>query len=199
MYINSWDGVNPGRPKNVFYISDNAVKSNYLMVGMLYPNHPKMMIRTYTRNPVGNVPDLTNMTNYADAFKADSALFSDLLHSEKLPQCDVHDIDLQRWIHIAVSINGRIMDVYMDGKLARSCILPDIPLASESGDQAVVVGGFPGYVSGVKFRAYALTPDRIYAEYQSGPYSSSNFMTYIAEKFGIRVNYIGAFGEAKSA
>jgi hypothetical protein len=103
------------------------------------------------------------------------------------PVCDIPEIDLQRWIHLAVSINGRIMDVYMDGKLARSCILPDIPVASEAGNQGVYAGGFPGYVSGIKFRAYALTPDRVYAEYQAGPYSSSNFMTFIAEKFGIRL------------
>lgn len=199
MYINSWDGSSPGKPKNVFYIRDDAMTNNFLMVGALYPNTPKMLIRAHTRTPPDVGTDVTNVSKYQSLFNAGSQEFSSMLTSISLPQCDVQDVDLQRWIHLCVSINGRIMDVYMDGKLARSCILPDIPLASENGNQAIGVGGFPGYVSGVKFRAYALTPDRIYAEYQSGPYATSNFVTYIAEKFGIKLNYIGAYGQQKSA
>lgn len=198
MYINSWDGNSPGKPKNVFYIRDDEVSSNFLMVGALYPNTPKMLIRTHTRTPPDGVTDMTDVKKYAQLFNVASSEFSTMLTDISLPQCDVQDIDLQRWIHLAVSINGRIMDVYMDGKLARSCILPDIPMSSEKGNQAIGVGGFPGYVSGVKFRAYALTPDRIYAEYQAGPYSTSNFITFIAEKFGIKLNYIGAYGERKT-
>ena len=196
MYINSWDGSAPGKPKKVFFITDTDIGSDYLMVAALYPNTPKMLIRTHTRND--DAGSMTRKTKFDRIFDVDSSVFSELLTTTSMPQCDVHDVDLQRWIHLAVSINGRIMDVYMDGKLARSCILPDIPVASEAGNQGVYAGGFPGYVSGIKFRAYALTPDRVYAEYQAGPYSSSNFMTFIAEKFGIRLNYVGAFGEKKS-
>ena len=55
--------------------------------------------------------------------------------------CDLTDIDLQRWINITVSVNGRIVDVYYDGKLARSCVLPTIPVASDNGQQIVRCNG----------------------------------------------------------
>jgi hypothetical protein len=113
------------------------------------------------------------------------------------PMCDIQDIDLQRWINITVSVNGRIVDVYYDGKLNRSCVLPDIPMAPESGVQVVATGkkgGFGGKISGVQFFAYPLTPDRIYAIYQAGPKGPAGFIAFLAEKLGIKLTYSGQGG-----
>jgi hypothetical protein len=201
MYVDSWD-YRPGKPKCVFTLQDKDMneKGYYLMTGTLYPNESKMMIRTYTGSNTG--ADMTNIKTYSSLFAANSPEGAQLYSpSGNMPMCDVQEVDLQRWVHVAISVNGRIVDVYMDGKLARSCILPEVPQAGTNGLQAVVMcphGGFSGYVSGVKMFGYAVTPDRIYAQYQAGPYSGSNFMTYIAEKLGINLTYIGAGGARKT-
>jgi len=110
------------------------------------------------------------------------------------PMCDIQDIDLQRWINITVTVNGRIVDVYYDGKLNRSCVLPTIPAAPATGTQSVVIGqkgGYGGKISGIQFMAYPLTPDRIYAIYQAGPASGAGLLGYLGDKLGIKINYSG--------
>jgi hypothetical protein len=107
-----------------------------------------------------------------------------------LKQCDVMDIDLQRWMNVTVSVNGRIMDVYLDGKLARSCILSNVQRLSEKDLQYLVLcPTFSGYVSGIRWSNYAVAPDVIYGRYQSGPYISTGFVDYLVDKLGIRIQY----------
>lgn len=104
------------------------------------------------------------------------------------------DIDVQRWMNITVSINGRIMDVYLDGKLARSCIMPNIQKTS---NLTQLIQLFPtadlytGYISGLQVSNYAVTPDVIYGRYQAGPYFSAGFLDYLVDKLGIRISYQG--------
>lgn len=118
-----------------------------------------------------------------------------------LRMCDVLDVDYQRWIQVTVVVNGRIMDVYMDGKLARSCVLSAgqyILNQAGASRQAVSVFNFPGFYSGLYFQAYAATPDLIYARYQMGPYSKGSFLDYLVDKLGIKITYAGVRGEEQT-
>ena len=98
---------------------------------------------------------------------------------------------MQRWICITVTVNGRIMDVYMDGKLARSCILNNVQDFGSSSEQyvALMPSGFDGHISGIRWSNYALTPDVIYGRYQAGPYFGTSFLDYLVDKIGIRISY----------
>jgi hypothetical protein len=194
MYITSWD-FRSGLAKSVIQISDAGMTSNDLLTTILYPNEAKMMVRVYT-DSTGPEPDYTSVSQAAKLFSGGGNLGM-FTPSGQMPVCDVQDIDLQRWINITISVNGRIVDIYYDGKLNRSCVLPGVPTASAAGTQAVVIGrngGFMGKVSGVQFFGYPLTPDRVYAIYQIGPQSSTSFLGYIAEKLGITIKYAGYKG-----
>jgi hypothetical protein len=159
-----------------------------------------MMIRVATENRFeGAELDYNNYNNFNQLLsgKAATSMFRSTVNT---PMCDLVDIDLQRWINITISVNGRIVDVYYDGKLARSCVLPDIPTASMSGRQGITIGqkgGFAGKVSGIQFFAYPLTPDRIYSIYQAGPRGAAGFIGYLAEKIGIKLTYSGSAGTKK--
>lgn len=89
--------------------------------------------------------------------------------------CDIDDIDLQRWVQVSVVLNGRTCDVYIDGKLMRSCILRNFFKVDPTGQKLKLVdyAGFDGYVSNVATYNYALTPDKIYHMYMKGPESKS--------------------------
>ena len=197
MHVNTWD-YRAGLAKSVLQIVDSADKSSSLLTTILYPNESKMMIRVKTEGTQGG----TSYNNYGnfDALLSGSQGASMFSPSVETPMCDLVDIDLQRWINVTISVNGRIVDVFYDGKLARSCVLPEIPVAPMTGRQAVVIGskgGFGGKISGIQFFAYTLTPDRIYSIYQAGPRGAAGFIGYLTEKLGIKMTYSGAGGREK--
>ncbi len=196
MYITSWD-YRAGLAKSVLQILDTKAPNYSLLTTVLYPNENRLMVRVHTEAPGAGV-DYTMNSNYDNLMSGKQGLANEIIES---PMCDIQDIDLQRWINITISVNGRIVDVYYDGKLNRSCVLPDIPMAPESGIQVVATGkkgGFGGKLSGVQFFAYPLTPDRIYAIYQAGPKGPSGFIAFLAEKLGIKLTYSGAGGEKQA-
>ena len=117
-------------------------------------------------------------------FKADAGVGSASLTMTGLNDCKVSSIAFQRWVHIALILDGKTCDVYIDGKLARSCILPSqfmgAPGASiKVGDN----GGFGGYVSGVRAMSYAMNPEQVYRDYQAGPLGAISLWEYIKSFF----------------
>jgi hypothetical protein len=199
MYITSWD-YRSGMAKSVLQIVDTKAPDYALLSTILYANEPKMMVRVHTESPPDSTVDYTMNANF-DNLMAGSANGGMPGASIDTPMCDITDIDLQRWINVTISVNGRIVDVYYDGKLNRSCVLPSIPIAPENGVQVVMTGkkgGFGGKVSGIQFFAYPLTPGRIYSIYQAGPRGAAGFLGYAAEKLGIKLTYSGVGGVQKS-
>ena len=99
--------------------------------------------------------------------------------------CDLPEIDIQKWIQVAVAVNGKTVDIYMDGKLARSCVLPSFYKVDHGGYQADLLdyGGFGGYVSSVQMYNYALAPNAVYNMYMSGPSPITNLGQYLASFF----------------
>ena len=66
--------------------------------------------------------------------------------------CTLENVPLQAWANIIVTLNNRSMDMYLDGKLVRTCVLPGVPKMS-SGSPLVVSpgGGFEGYISNFQY------------------------------------------------
>jgi len=107
------------------------------------------------------------------------ALFEPLAMDDELldapPICDLPEIDLQRWTMITVVISGRTIDVYLDGKLSRSCTSSSYYKVDPTGVKMNIVdrGGFDGYIGNTMAGAYSMNPDEIYRAYLSGPQGSS--------------------------
>jgi hypothetical protein len=94
---------------------------------------------------------------------------SGLLDSSSM--CDLPEVDLQRWVNLTVSVNGKTVDVYLDGKLARSCVLPDFYKVDAGGYSASLLeyGGFGGQISTTSVYDAALNPEQVYKKYMAGP------------------------------
>jgi hypothetical protein len=103
--------------------------------------------------------------------------------SDSKTMCDLPEIDMQRWVMITVVLSGRSIDVYLDGKLARSCVtksyfkvdptgvtpkVSDPPNITDSTKDSVG-GGFDGYTSEMSVANYAMNPAEIYRMYIAGP------------------------------
>jgi hypothetical protein len=127
----------------------------------------------YTTTTVAETPDLGGeQVEALFAAMADTTSSS----SDVQPMCDLAEIDLQRWVHLAVVISGRTIDVYLDGKLARSCVANSYFKADPTGVKAVICdkGGFDGYITGLSVANYSMNPGEIYRTYISGPEGTTN-------------------------
>jgi len=108
---------NFGRPKILFYRGEGEAYGPFS--GMhavnplvfMYPNTNTMGIRFSTKKDMGG----SQAPFHADGSVKGGKYFNQV-HS-----CDVPDIPLQRWVFVAVSVGSNHADVYVDGKLFRSC------------------------------------------------------------------------------
>jgi hypothetical protein len=106
------------------------------------------------------------------------------------PLCDLPELDLQRWINITVSVNGRTVDVYMDGKLARSCVLPSFYKVDAGGYSAnlLAYGGFGGQIATTTMYDSALNPEQVYKNYMAGPMPITSIGQWFSSFFAPGVN-----------
>jgi hypothetical protein len=84
--------------------------------------------------------------------------------------CDIKNIPLQKWVHIGYVLNNRTVDMYVDGKLERSCVLRGVPKLNDSDLIVCDNNGFFGKISNLVYYKYALKPEDIHNIYSSGPY-----------------------------
>jgi hypothetical protein len=99
--------------------------------------------------------------------------------------CDIPNIDMQKWVQVTVCLNNKVCDVYMDGKLARSCVLPASYQVTE-GVQMIEVAknqGFGGFLSNVSVFNYALNPEQVWRLYMTGPGPQYSLMDYLKSLF----------------
>jgi hypothetical protein len=72
--------------------------------------------------------------------------------------CEVPNIPLQSWFSLGVSVFGRNLDIYIDGKLVKSCFLPGVPKPATGDITLSPSGGFSGYLCNFNYYARMLTP-----------------------------------------
>jgi hypothetical protein len=87
--------------------------------------------------------------------------------------CDIEEVNIQRWVNITVVMMGKTVDVYIDGKLSRSSVLPGL-FAADGDIPSLTLGnpnGFGGIIGLTRGANIAYTPDRVYALYQQGPFA----------------------------
>lgn len=113
---------------------------------------------------------------------------SDLLSSTQI--CDLPQIDLQRWINITIAVNGKTVDVYYDGKLARSCVLPSFFKVDAGGYSAnlLAYGGFGGQIATVNMYDGALNPEQVYNNYMAGPEPITNIANWFKSFFATNIS-----------
>ena len=97
--------------------------------------------------------------------------------------CSVANVPIQKWVNLVVSVYGRSMDVYIDGKLVRTCLLPGVASVNNNAKIYVTpLGGFEGWTSKLQYYPNSLNPQEVWNIYTRG-YSSwtSMFNTYQVE------------------
>jgi hypothetical protein len=172
---------------NKHILEIRGVNYSTLVVG-LGAHKNKLMTRVNTAGSSALSGRTSLNTNEVKSLFTSTQVPSGLLE-QGMELCDLPEIDLQRWVSINIVLNGRTCDLYMDGKLARSCVLPGPFKVDPKGYQMKLVDfdGFEGYLSDVTCYQYALNPDQAYRIYMGGPSdtASSNFTGWLKSIFGL--------------
>lgn len=116
--------------------------------------------------------------------------------------CNIQNIEYGRWVCVTVVLNNNMSDVYLDGKLSRSCVLKGqyqvaqgsagaplafsfcLPKASDD-SSAATPWSWNGSFANCAFYSYALAPDQVYRIYMAGPSGGgANLWSQIQAFFG---------------
>jgi len=196
--ISTWINVNrintttPGKPQSIIRIGGNTFDTIRIYLG---GQGAQLMIRFDTTSPgsTSTTHKLLNATTESVFGKISSYQQTILDKSESA--CDILQIDMQRWICLVVTVNGMSCDVYMDGKLVRSCPLENY-FNIDTDNSAKILdngnkeqGGFGGYISTTAMYGQALSPDVIYQMYMAGPEPITNIWSYLMSFFSPTAAY----------
>jgi hypothetical protein len=101
----------------------------------------------------------------------DSPVITASTDCQPSPQCDLPEFDLQRWNLVTIILSGKMIDVYMDGKLVRSCITPSYFKVDTVNVTPNILQhkSFDGKISNLNLYTVALNPAQVYQLYTTGP------------------------------
>ena len=106
--------------------------------------------------------------------------------------CTIPNIPIQKWVSIIVTLNGRDMDTYLNGKLVKTCVLDNAAHVDPDADLVITpAGGFQGNVSSVKYWSSPVSPQQAWNIYKHGPRggnSLSDLFTKYQLKFVFMTN-----------
>lgn len=106
--------------------------------------------------------------------------------------CEVPNIPLQTWFAVSVTVFGRNLDVYIDGKLVKSCFLSGVPKPAVGDISLTPEGGFSGRICNFYHYPRMLTPTDAATFYNAGTScrsktepSTASKATGYSVKFGV--------------
>lgn len=168
IYINNWT-LNNNSIKEIIRMgsaSDFDTLRIYLGQGK-----PQLYVRFTTSPPTDKKETCTYLKGGGDIKEDVTDLPSVFTDGKGCSTCDIPEVELQRWTNITVAVNGKIVDVYLNGKLARSCVLNNIYKIADT--YTIRLGsktkGFGGDISTTVMYDTALNPEQVYRNYMAGP------------------------------
>jgi len=190
IYVTDWN-VNKGKNKPFLVLSGgNKTPSGILTLIMYlgqFTNKLGVRVSCETQYDKGLrlKDDYDNIVSGKSPYSDSSADFK---------KCDIEHVNLQKWVNITAVLNGRTLDIYIDGKLSRSCLLDglfkvdgDIPTLRLGGPDA-----FGGLIGITRSANFAYSPDKVYYYYQNGPFSRFTLSSLDPGQYSIDIKNRGA-------
>lgn len=106
-----------------------------------------------------------------------------------LSMCEVSNIPIQKWVNLIISVYGRTMDIYIDGKLVRTCLLPGVPKINNNANIEVTPElGFDGWTSKLQYFPNSINPQDAWDIYIEG--YSQNFLSNLFGSYQVQFSLI---------
>ena len=171
IYVTNW-GINKGKNKPFLVLSGGSPEEAGIMTMVMYLGQytNKLGVRVSVESPDNKLGDLTYARDYS-AIVAGTSPYTD--SSPDFRKCDIEQVDLQKWVNITAIMSGRTLDIFIDGKLSRSCLLDGLFKVDGETPTLKLGGpnGFGGIIGMTRAANFAYSPDRVYSYYQEGPFA----------------------------
>lgn len=110
-----------------------------------------------------------------------------------LSTCWFPPMPMQKWVNITTTIKGRVMDVYVDGKLIKAHPLPGPTVTNDAGS-VFVLGNtettfIHGRVSRLQYINKYITPKQAWSIYADGP-DAQSFLSQFLNKYQLRILWL---------
>lgn len=103
--------------------------------------------------------------------------------------CKINNFPLQRWVSLVVSLNNRTLDLYLNGKLVRTCILPATAIIDSTASVVLTPdGGFKGWTSNTQYFSKALNPHEVFNIYSTGPKCGGRLSLF--DRYKLKLTYL---------
>jgi hypothetical protein len=140
-------------------------------------------------SPVAMPPSGSGIVANAISAAATAAAAAASAASTKIHECMVDNIPIQKWVNVIVSLYGRTLDIYIDGKLVRTCVVPGVAKVNNNADLHVTPsGGFSGWTSTFNYWANASNPQEAYNIYKDG--FGGSILGNLISKYRLRFSII---------
>ena len=178
-YIDEWS-VNYGNSKNILCVSPGT-------------NAPYQFAMYFSST--------TNDLNiYVEPNNPGTSASGANVYNSLATSCKVTNFPLQTWVNISVSVYNRAIDVYIDGKLIRTCAMDKVasPISSTSsiniGGQLILgnaysVPGFSGFIASVVYSADVFSPKEVWDIYSRG-YTNSAFDLNALKRYKVELAFL---------
>jgi len=111
--------------------------------------------------------------------------------------CNVPNIPLQKWTNLLISVYGQALDVYLDGKLVKTCMLPGVPKVTTTLPVIITPkGGFSGWTAAFQYWNDSTNPQDAWNVYKKG--YGENMLKSIMSKYSIKISVMDGDTESNS-
>ena len=163
-YIDDWN-VKYGEPKVVFgRMASEVDKTQPCPLVSLAPLENNIIVALAIYPGLDTAPiegDATTSTSTSTS-TTDSTVVS-------IHKCMVANVPIQKWVNLLISTYGRTLDIYIDGKLVRTCVLPGVARIESSTPVYITPnGGFSGWTAKFQYWPESCDPQKAWNIYKSG-------------------------------
>ena len=183
-YISEWTG-NYGAPKNIISIRKPAMGGDPTIF-QLYLDPTRNDLHIYVKDVnAGKGQESKNMKS----------------------TCSVTNFPVQSWVNISISVYNRAVDVYIDGKLVRTCSLNNVASPINAGSTIYIGGGsssgssnncqgggdlagFTGYIASVLYNPDIISPQDAWNTYARGYNNSAFGMNNLLQRYKLEFSFL---------
>ena len=124
-----------------------------------------------------------------------------VLHSGVSPNntttCTIKNVPIQKWVHLLISVYGKSLDTYINGKLVNTCILNGVPLVDKGGAINITPGiGFNGWTAQFQYWADATDPQKAWNIYKKG--NGNTIFSNMFGNYGLKIALMSDGEEANT-
>jgi hypothetical protein len=198
-YIDDWN-VKYGEPKVVFgRMASEMDKTQPCPLVSLAPleNNLIVSLAIYPGMDTAPIEDTTTTTDTTTTSTDATTDTSTETAATSIHRCMVANIPIQKWVNVLISTYGRSLDIYIDGKLVRTCVLPGVARIESSTPVYITPnGGFSGYTAKFQYWPESCDPQKAWNVYRAG-YGAS-MLAGLLGKYTVKVSLMEGDTEENS-